>query len=147
MNFTVTSCAEFVHFFLSTLVLSVLCIAALQALLLASQEWMLKHKHGFIHYFPPLEVMESYLFILISIAIVLLTLIVVTSLVLFYPVFGERLWQKAFLSIVAWSVFLILLIGRSYFGWRGKVAIRWTLVGASLIAGIYWGAILFMPAL
>ena len=84
-----TSCAEFIHFFLSTLVLIVLCIAALQALLLSSQEWMLKHKQtiGFIHYFPPLEVMESYLFILISIAIVLLTLVLVTSLLLFHPVF------------------------------------------------------------
>ncbi|MES2998249.1 MAG: cytochrome c biogenesis protein CcsA [Pseudomonadota bacterium] len=144
-----TSCAEFIHFFLSTLVLIVLCIAALQALLLASQEWMLKHKQtiGFIHYFPPLEVMESYLFILISIAIVLLTLVLVTSLLLFHPVFEERLWEKALLSIVAWSILLMLLIGRSYFGWRGKVAIRWTLVGVSLIAGIYLGAILFMPTL
>ncbi|WP_218813848.1 cytochrome c biogenesis protein CcsA [Rickettsiella endosymbiont of Dermanyssus gallinae] len=141
--------AESIHFFLSTLVLIVLCMAALQALLLASQERMLKAKQTirFIHYFPPLEVMETYLFLLISIAIILLTLVLVSSLILFYPISLEGVWQKTLLSILAWSVLLMLLIGRSYFGWRGKVAIRWTLIGVGLIGGIYLGAILLMPTL
>lgn len=143
------SWAEFIHIFLSTLVLIVLCSAAFQALLLASQEWILKHKQaiGFIQYFPPLEVMEAYLFILISIGIVLLTLVLTTSLILFYPVSEQGLWQKTFLSLLAWGVFLMLLIGRNYFGWRGKIAISWTLIGASLIGIVYLGAIFFMPNL
>jgi ABC-type uncharacterized transport system permease subunit len=141
--------ADFIHFFLSTLALIVLSGAALQALLLASQEWMLKHKQaiGFIQYFPPLEVMETYLFTLISIAIVLLTLVLTTSLILFHSVFEQRLWQKILLSLLAWGVLLMLLIGRSYFGWRGKIAISWTLIGASLIGIVYLGAIFFMPNL
>jgi ABC-type uncharacterized transport system permease subunit len=143
------SCAESIHFFLSTLVFIVLCMAAFQALLLASQERMLKAKRtvGFIHYFPPLEVMETYLFTLISIAIILLTLVLVSSLILFHPFSLEGFWQKALLSIVAWFVLLMLLIGRSYFGWRGKIAIRWTLIGVGLVGGIYLGAILLMPTL
>ena len=102
------SYADFVHIFLTTLALIVLISAALQALLLASQEWMLKNKQaiGFIQYFPPLEVMETYLFMLISIAIVLLTLILASSLILFHPVFGQRLWQKILLSLLAWGVLL-----------------------------------------
>ena len=141
------SYADFVHIFLTTLALIVLISAALQALLLASQEWMLKHKQaiGFIQYFPPLEVMETYLFMLISIAIVLLTLVLASSLILFYPVFEQRLWQKILLSLLAWGVLLMLLIGRNYFGWRGKIAISWTLIGASLIGIVYLGTILFMP--
>lgn len=140
------SCAEFIHIFLSTLVLIVLWCAALQALLLASQEWILKHKQaiGFIHYFPPLEVMEMFLFALISIGIVLLTLVLVTSLI-FYPILEQGLWQKAFLSTLAWGVFLMLLIGRNYFGWRGKIAIAWTLIGVGLIGLVYLGTIFFMP--
>lgn len=139
--------ADFIHIFLSTLALIVLISAALQALLLASQEWVLKHKQatGFIQYFPPLEVMETYLFTLISIAIVLLTLVLISSLILFHLVLGQHLWQKIFLSLVAWGVLLMLLIGRSYFGWRGKIAISWTLIGASLIAIVYLGTILYMP--
>lgn len=141
--------ADFIHIFLSTLALIVLASAALQALLLAGQEWMLKHKQaiGFIQYFPPLEVMEVYLFKLISIAIVLLTLILTTSLILFHPVFEQRLWRKILLSLLAWGVLLMLLIGRSYFGWRGKIAISWTLIGASLVGVVYLGAISFMPNL
>lgn len=141
--------ADFIHIFLSTLALIALAGAALQALLLASQEWMLKHKQAidFIQYFPPLEVTEAYLFTLISIAIVLLTLVLTTSMVLFHPAFEQRLWKKILLSLLAWGVLLMLLIGRSYFGWRGKIAISWTLIGASLIGIVYLGAIFFMPNL
>jgi ABC-type uncharacterized transport system permease subunit len=141
------SCTDFIHIFLSTLALIVLCSAALQALLLASQEWILKHKQaiGFIQYFPPLEVMETYLFTLISIAIVLLTLLLTTSLILFHPISEQGLWQKTFLSLLAWGVFFMLLIGRSYFGWRGKIVISWTLIGTGLIAIVYLGAVFFMP--
>lgn len=143
------SYADFIHIFLSTLALIVLIGAALQALLLAGQEWMLKNKQaiGFIQYFPPLEVMETYLFMLISIAIVLLTLVLVSSLILFHPVFEQRLWQKLLLSVLAWGVLLMLLIGRNYFGWRGKIAISWTLIGASLIGIVYLGTILLMSNL
>lgn len=138
--------ADFIHIFLSTFALIILVSAALQALLLASQEWVLKHKQaiGFIQYFPPLEVMEAYLFTLIAIAIVLLTLVLISSLILFYPVFEQLLWQKILLSLLAWGILLMLLIGRSYFGWRGKIAISWTLIGASLIAIVYLRTILFM---
>ena len=141
--------ADLIHIFLSTLALIVLVTASLQALLLASQEWMLKHKQavGFIQYFPPLEVMETYLFKLIAIAIILLTLVLATSMILFHPVFEQRLWQKILISLLAWGVLLMLLIGRSYFGWRGKIAISWTLIGASLIGIVYLGAIFFMPNL
>lgn len=137
--------ADFIHIFLSTLALIVLAGAAFQALLLARQEWLLKHKQaiGFIQYFPPLKVMETYLFTLISIAMILLTLVLITSLILLHPVIGQRLWEKILLSLLAWGVLLILLIGRSYFGWRGKIAINWTLIGASLIGIVYLGAIFF----
>lgn len=143
------SCTDFIHIFLSTLALIALCSAALQALLLASQEWILKHKQaiGFIQYFPPLEVMETYLFALISIAIILLTLVLITSLILFHPISEQGLWQKTFLSLLAWGVLLMLLIGRSYFGWRGKIVISWTLIGTGLIAIVYLGAVFFMPTL
>lgn len=141
--------AGFIHIFLATLALVVLCGAALQALLLASQEWILKHKQaiGFIQYFPSLQAMETFLFALITLAIVLLTLILITSLILFYPVSEQILWQKTILSLLAWSVFLILLVGRSYFGWRGKIAISWTLIGVGLIGIVYLGAIFFTPDL
>lgn len=141
------SYADFIHIFLSTLVLIVIISAALQALLLAGQEWVLKNKQamGFIQYFPPLEVMEIYLFTLISISIFLLTLVLASSLILFHPVFEQHLCQKILLSSLAWGVLLMLLIGRGYFGWRGKIAVNSTLIGASLIVLVYLGTILLIP--
>ncbi len=92
--------------------------------------------------------METYLFTLISTAIVLLTLVLASSLILFhpvFPVFEQHLWHKILLSLLAWGVLLMLLIGRSYFGWRGKIAISWALTGTSLITIVYLGTLLFMP--
>ncbi|WP_010598590.1 cytochrome c biogenesis protein CcsA [Rickettsiella massiliensis] len=141
------SWADLIHLFLSTIVLVILCLAAIQSLLLASQEWLLKHKQSatFIRYFPPLEIMESLLFALIFAALFFLTLLLISSFVLFQPLFEQGLWQKAVLSILGWFVLLILLIGRHHFGWRGKVAIRWTLIGFTLVGGVYLSALLFMP--
>jgi ABC-type uncharacterized transport system permease subunit len=44
------------------------------------------------------------------------------------------------LSIAAWSVFGILLWGRWRFGWRGRVAIRWTLSGFAALVLAYFGS-------
>ncbi|EDP46728.1 cytochrome c biogenesis protein [Rickettsiella grylli] len=133
--------ADFIHSFLATLALIVLVSASLQALLLAGQEWILKqHKQafGFIQYFPPLEVMEIQLFKLIALAIILLSVILTTSFILFHPVFFKQcVYQKLLISLLAWGILLMLLIGRSYFGWRGKIAISWTLMGASLMGIVY----------
>jgi ABC-type uncharacterized transport system permease subunit len=141
------SWVDLTHLFLSTMVLIVLCLAAVQSLLLASQEWLLKHKKSthFIRYFPPLEVMESLLFILIFTALFFLTLLLISSFVFFQSWFEQGLWQKALLSLMGWFVLLILLLGRHHFGWRGKIAIRWTLIGFTLLGGVYVSALLFMP--
>ncbi|HDO33821.1 MAG TPA: phosphohydrolase, partial [Chromatiales bacterium] len=43
------------------------------------------------------------------------------------------------LSIIAWVVFGVLLWGRWRFGWRGPVAIRWTLGGIFSLMLAYFG--------
>jgi ABC-type uncharacterized transport system permease subunit len=43
------------------------------------------------------------------------------------------------LSLIAWALFGVLLIGRSRFGWRGRVAQRWTLSGFAVLALAYFG--------
>lgn len=139
--------AGFIHSFLSILALIVLVCVLLQALLLASQEWILKqHKQafGFIQYFPPLEVMEIHLFKLIAIATILLTVILATSFILFHSVLKQPIYQKLFIALLAWGVLLMLLIGRSYFGWRGKIAISWTLIGSSLMGIVYLMAFFYV---
>jgi len=127
------------HSLLSVFALSILGIAALQAVFLAVQGHILhdKHRLTLIRRLPPLETMERFLFQLIWLGFALLTCIVFTSLLFFHDVFEPHMLQKTLLSIVAWLVFALLLFGRNYFGWRGIIAVRWTLVGVLLLMIVF----------
>jgi ABC-type uncharacterized transport system permease subunit len=44
------------------------------------------------------------------------------------------------LSIIAWVVFGTLLWGRYRFGWRGQIALVWTLSGFVVLMLAYFGS-------
>jgi ABC-type uncharacterized transport system permease subunit len=48
--------------------------------------------------------------------------------------------HKAVFSLLAWSVFAALLVGRYFRGWRGRHATRWLYVGALLLLLAYVGS-------
>ncbi|MGR9099977.1 MAG: cytochrome c biogenesis protein CcsA, partial [Gammaproteobacteria bacterium] len=48
--------------------------------------------------------------------------------------------HKTVLSIIAWVVFFVLLMGRIRYGWRGQTAIRWTIAGFVLLLLAYFGS-------
>ena len=129
------------HIFLSILSFSMLTIAAFQALFLALQEWRLRRKRfgNFPQIFPSLQTMESLLFETLWAGFGLLTLSLATGLIFFEDLFAQHLAHKAFFSLFSWIFFAILLWGRHFRGWRGKTAVRWTLVGFGTLALAYWG--------
>lgn len=139
---------QLIHILLAVLTFSVLCIAGLQAILLALQEQQLrsKYKSGIFKKFPPLETMESLLFQMIWLGFILLSLMIGTSLYFFYDRVTLPLVQKIILAFIAWIIFGILLLGRYYYGWRGRKAIYGTLIGVLLILIIYFGSILLLQA-
>ena len=47
--------------------------------------------------------------------------------------------HQTLFAIAAWLVVFILLIGRIYFGWRGRFAARWTIVGFVFLVLAYIG--------
>ncbi len=131
-----------VHILVSMLAYSFLNIAALQALLLALQDWHLRRHHakGLIRSLPPLQTMEKLLFQLIAAGFVLLGLSLLSGFLFVENLFAQHLIHKTVLSIFAWLVFGVLLLGRRRQGWRGQIAIRWTLGGfVSLMLG-YFGS-------
>jgi len=130
------------HILLSICAYSLLGVAALQALVLALQERQLQHKHpGIImRALPPLAVMENLLFQLITIGFFLLSLSLATGFMFLHDPFAQHLVHKTVLSMIAWVVFAILLWGRWARGWRGKVAIRWTLTGFVCLMLAYFGS-------
>ena len=131
-----------VHILVSMLAYSFLNIAALQALLLALQDWHLRSRHakGVIRSLPPLQTMEKLLFQLIGAGFALLSLSLLTGFLFVENLFAQHLVHKTVLSILAWLVFGTLLTGRIRQGWRGQTAIRWTLGGFSALMLAYFGS-------
>jgi len=130
------------HILISLLAYSILGLAALQALLLAIQEYHLHSRQpgGIVRALPPLQTMESLMFRMIGIGFVLLTLSLVTGMLFLEDIFAQHLVHKTVLSFIAWGVFALLLWGRWRFGWRGRVAIRWTIGGFLFLMLAYFGS-------
>ena len=130
------------HVLVSLLAYSVLTMAAIQAALLAVQDSQLRKHHpgGFVRAMPPLQTMESLMFDMILIGFVLLTISLLSGFLFLDDMFAQRLAHKTILSIFAWLAFATLLWGRYRFGWRGRTAIRWTLLGFGVLALAYFGS-------
>jgi len=130
------------HVLTSILAYSLLTLASAQAILLAVQDNHLRRHHpgGFIRTLPPLQTMESLLFEMISLGFVLLSIGLLTGFLYLEDMFAQHLVHKTVLSIVAWIAFGVLLWGRYRFGWRGRTAIRWTLVGFAVLMLAYFGS-------
>jgi ABC-type uncharacterized transport system permease subunit len=91
---------------------------------------------------PPLLMQERLLFRLISIGFAVLTLTVITGSVASYMITGKLLPfdHKTVFTILSWLTFGVLLLGRYLKGWRGRVALRWTLAGFVLLILAYTGS-------
>jgi ABC-type uncharacterized transport system permease subunit len=80
------------------------------------------------------------MFQLIGAGLVLLTLSLITGFLFLEDMFAQHLAHKTILSLLAWLVFAILLLGRYRSGWRGRIAIRWTLGGFISLMLAYFGS-------
>ena len=131
-----------VHIVTSIIAYALLAMAAVQALLLAVQDNRLRHHHpgGFLRGIPPLTTMESLLFQMITAGFIALSLALLSGLLFLEDIFAQHLVHKTTLSVTAWLVFGVLLWGRWHFGWRGRIAIRWTLGGFIILMLAYFGS-------
>lgn len=131
-----------IHVILSLLAYSILAMACVQAILLAIQDRHLRQHHpgGFIRALPPLQTMESLLFEMIAAGFLLLSASLGTGFLFLQDMFAQQMVHKTVLSIVAWLAFGMLLWGRFRFGWRGRTAIRWTIVGFIVLLLAYFGS-------
>lgn len=141
-NLTVHRNGLGIHILISLLAYSMLALATLQALLLATQNHHL-HNHQtntLIRTLPPLQDMESLLFQLIQAGVLLLTLGLLSGFIFLDDLFAQHVAHKTLLSILAWITFATLLFGHWRYGWRGRIAIRWTVSGFTLLMLAFWGS-------
>lgn len=131
-----------IHVLLSIVAYSLLSIAVLQALLLYWQNSHLKKRQlsGFIKHLPPLQTMESLMFELVWVGVILLAIGIGVGAFYIEDMFAQHLAHKTILSIIAWCIFAMLLAGHTLWGWRGNQAIRWVLVGFCVLMLAYFGS-------
>jgi ABC-type uncharacterized transport system permease subunit len=91
---------------------------------------------------PPLLTLERYVFRLVGVGFVLLTLTVVSGALFSEQVFGKpfTFTHKSLFTILAWLTFGALLAGRWRFGWRGRRAAKWIVTGSVLLVLAYLGS-------
>ncbi|MDH5445252.1 MAG: cytochrome c biogenesis protein CcsA [Gammaproteobacteria bacterium] len=131
-----------VHILFSILAYSLLSIAAVQALLLYIQDSHLHNRHpgGFVRALPALETMETLLFRIILLGFVTLSIALLSGIFYLEDMFAQHIAHKTILSLVAWLLFAVLLWGRWQYGWRGRIAIRWTYSGFIVLMLAYFGS-------
>ena len=100
-----------------------------------------RHASGFIRALPPMQSMEHLMFQMIGFGFVLLTLTLVSGVFFSEALFGQPLkfTHHTVLAVLAWAVYAILLVGRWQLGWRGRIAVHWTLGGFVLLVLGYFG--------
>ncbi len=140
-----TELVEFkIHLLIAMLAYSLFTIASLHVLLMALLE---RRLHGgnvprALHGLPPLLAMETLLFRIIWAGFILLTATLVTGVLYSEELFGKaaRFNHKTVFGVLSWIIFAALLGGRHIYGWRGRVAVRWTLAGFLMLVLAYVGS-------
>ncbi|GHT91888.1 ABC transporter permease [Betaproteobacteria bacterium] len=133
-----------VHLVIAMLAYSLFTLAMLHALLMAIATRQLHHARfsRALAGLPPLLTMEALLFRLIGVAFALLTLTLITGVMFSESLFDTafRLDHKTVFTFISWLLFGVLLAGRRLRGWRGRVALRWTLAGFVTLMLAYVGS-------
>ena len=132
------------HLVLAMIAYGMFTIAALHALLMTLME---KRLHGGalagpLAALPPLLTMERLLFRVILAGFAFLTLTLVTGIAFSETLFGRAMKfdHKTVFAISSWFIFAALLAGRYFYGWRGRMALRWTLAGFLALLLAYVGS-------
>ncbi len=144
------------HLLLALGAYGLITIAAMQSLLMAALDHHLHHPREAAHQTaglrrafgrmldaqPPLMVQERLLFRVIWIAFVALSLAVISGGLISLASTGQWLPfdHKTIFTILSWLTFGTLLLGRHLRGWRGRIALRYTLVGFVFVVLSYTGS-------
>jgi ABC-type uncharacterized transport system permease subunit len=132
------------HFAIAMLAYSLFIVATVHALvMLAEERWL--HRGvlpPFLKSLPPLLEMEALLFRILIAAFVLLTFTLVSGVFFSEQIFGKafKATHKSFFGFVSWFIFGGLLFGHYVRGWRGRMAVRWTLAGFTALLLAYIGS-------
>ena len=145
-----------VHLLIALAAYGLITVAALQALLMAALDRRLHQPvpagagadvpqdvtSRVMDSLPPLLIQERLLFRVVWVGFVVLTLAVGSGSLISLLLTGNVLPfdHKTVFTLLSWLTFGLLLVGRHVRGWRGRVALRWTLAGFAFLLLAYTGS-------
>ncbi len=132
------------HIAAAMMAYSLFTIATLHAVVISLVEKRLHHPTlpRVLRSLPPLLTMETLLFRMIGIGFALLSLTLASGILFSEEIFGKP-WQlshKVVFGFISWVVFAVLLWGNRFYGWRGRIAVRWTVSGFVFLLLAYLGS-------
>jgi ABC-type uncharacterized transport system permease subunit len=130
------------HITLSLLAYCVLIIATLYAIQFQYINNKLKNKDLSIvsTNFPPLMQVEKQQFQLLTFGTILLSAALVTGFIYLDNMLDKSVAHKTVLSIIAWAIYVTLLLGHKFRGWRGKSAVFATISAGTILTLAYFGS-------
>jgi ABC-type uncharacterized transport system permease subunit len=138
------------HLIAGTLAYGVLMLGALNALLMLGVQRDLHRPlesgasawSRWLGQLPPLLALEKVLFQFIGTGFILLLITTLSGMVFSEQVFGRpfRVEHKTVFSLLSLGFFGVLLLGRLTRGWRGRIAMRFTLWGFLILLLAYVGS-------
>ena len=143
-NFTIQ-----LHIVSSLLAYSVLLIASAIAIMFHVQNRLLRQGKTSTSFriLPPLDATEYFLFHLVTLGLVLLTISLITGWLYHDDLFAQHLVHKTVLSVAAWILLLVLLGGRLLFGWRERKVVQFIMLGTLLLVLAYSGSKLVLEVI
>lgn len=144
------------HLLLALAAYGLITIAAAQSAFMAALDYHLHHPResardatGFrralghmLDVQPPLLAQERLLFRLVWVAFITLTLTIISGSMITLAVAGKLLVMdhKTVFTLLSWATFAVLLLGRHLQGWRGRIALRYTMIGFLFVVLSYSGS-------
>lgn len=139
------------HLIIALAAYGLITVAALQAMLMTALDRQLHRPvqdadnrsllNRALDTMPPLLVQERLLFRLILAGFIVLSLAVLSGAIASIQLSGIPfpLDHKTIFTLLSWLTFGVLLLGRHVRGWRGRIALRWTLAGFAFLLLAYTG--------
>ncbi|MBU3724407.1 MAG: hypothetical protein FGM18_02715 [Burkholderiaceae bacterium] len=137
-----------IHMLLAMLAYSTFTLAAASAVLMLAMEKALHQTRrinidqtGWWQGLPPLLGLDQMLVHMVFAGFLLITLTLLSGMAVGLELgLGLlRFDHKTVFTIASWTMSLTLLIGHKWWGWRGRVAARWTLAGFAALLMAYVG--------
>jgi ABC-type uncharacterized transport system permease subunit len=130
------------HILVSMFAYGLLTVGAIVAVYALIQDRRLRSGHlsAVNHLFAPLETTEKLLFGIATSGFVVFLLAVVSGFAFVDNLFAQHLVHKTALSLLALTLFGILVAGRQFAGWRGKRAVYLYLWGFAFLFLAYFGS-------